>query len=404
MTLLPESFFGSFNAERMTGEIKNFTLLHYKNGELLCDCRYEDGMLLERKDFDKEERHRRIYDYCGNYKITTIYNKSGEVSSKRIFFENHFNISESTNFPINGNEGWEIKKDKPGTEEITFKGKEYTIAYRFENNLQVKLLFDISGCDGSYIINAAYDDLGRMISYTKKRLNDEYDYLNEERRLEYEDDLVIEKLYEDGRESYRITLHDDRKRPLIIAGFDSIEYLEPVKRYVKNPDEKNLLPVIKIIRLEVFDYDKFGNRTWYEEKYYRPDFSKDGLTYYIQDYRYCDKYNIEYGYFYGKTKEDYDDCSEDLTRLEYSENKVCQYRDDQLMAIHYIENEKKIKSEYFRHLSVIRETDEEGNSEVLMQEIDVIEKYDTFGNTVESWVKNSTTGKEDHYEIKVIRN
>jgi hypothetical protein len=404
MTLLHESFFGSFDAERMTGEVKNFTLLHYKNGELLYHLRYENGMLMERIDFDREDRHRRVYEYYGNYKIITIYNKSGEVSSRRIFFENHFNISESTNFLINGNEGWEIKRDKPGTEEIIFKGEGYTMIYRFENNLQVELLFDISGYDGSYIINAAYDELGRMISRTKKRLNEEYDDLNEESRLEYQDDLIIETLYEDGRESYRITLHDDRKRPLIIAGFDNIKYLEPVKKYIKIPDEENLLPVMKIIRLEVFDYDDFGNRIWYEEKYYRPDFSKDGLTYYIQDYRYYDKFNIEYGYFYCRTKEDYDDCSEDLTRLEYSESEVRQYRNDQLMAIHYIENEKKIKSEYFRHFSVIKEIDEEENSEVIMQELDVVENYDNFGNTVESWVKNSTTWIEDHYEVKVIRN
>ncbi|WP_294245463.1 hypothetical protein [uncultured Chryseobacterium sp.] len=396
-----ESFFGSFDVEKMPGDVKDFSLHYYKNEELLYDYRYEGGKLLERKDFDREERHRRVFEYCGNYQITTVYSKSGKVLSKHLQF-NHGLRGEPKSFLIDDDDLQKIHITEDGTEEIYFTNGDRYLAFCFRDQLPLKIRVDFPDVRKTYRIYAEYDNTGRIIYWNKKTADP--NGVNEENWLSYEDGLVIETQHRDGRKNYRITQYDDRKRPLIIAGFDSGDYLEAVKEYIKTPDEKNLLPVMKIIRLEVFDYDKFGNRTWYEEKYYRPDFSKEGLTYYIQDYRYYDKYNIEYKRFYCRTKEEYDDCSEDFTRLEYVENEVRQYQDDQLMAIHHIEDGKKIKSEYFGHRSVIRETNEQGNSEVVLQEFDVVEKYDTFGNRVEYWVKNNVTGKEDHYEVKVIRN
>jgi len=403
--LLHENFFGSFDIEGVADDYKgNFTLHYCKNGELLYFYRYKDSKLFEQKDFDREEKHRRVFEYHDNYKISTVYNKSGEISSRHIIFDNHFNISESTSYLINGNEGWEKKADQAGMEEICFKDESYNIVYRFENKLPVQFIFDIAGYEQSYIINSLYDEQRRVVYRSKKLLNDTFEHMNEERWLEYEDDLVIESIHQDNEKNYKITQYDAEKRPLKIVSFNSENCLELVKKYIKTPDEQNLLPIMNIIRLEVFKYDKFGNRTIYEEKYYRPDFSKKDLACYIQDYKYYDKYNIEYGYFDCKTKEDYDNCSEDLTRLEYSENEVRQYRDDQLIAIYYIENERKIKAEFFRYYSVVKEEDEEGNPGNVMRELDIIEKYDTFGNTVESWIKNSATGQEDHYEVKIIRN
>ncbi|GAA5083227.1 hypothetical protein GCM10023210_01500 [Chryseobacterium ginsengisoli] len=402
--LLHENFHGYFNFESLEHTLnKDIYINYYKNNILVYWNLYRNSKLIERKDFGQEDRHHRVYEYHDNYKISTVYSKSGEISSKHMSFDNCFEINESTSFSVKENNFWKIKNLKNGIEEISIDAQDVRIIYRFKNNRLIELTFDIDGYEKSYIIRAEYDDKGRIIHQNKIffKLND--DSSNEEKWFQYEDDLTIEKIHTEEKYDYKITLYDDEKRPLNRIGFiGNDDNITLVKKYIRSQDEENLKPIMKLMNLEVFVYDKFGNRTVYEEKFYRPDFSTDHLTDYIQDYKYFDKYNIEYGYFYCKTKTDYDDCSEGYEKLEYFKDKVHQYEEGQLVAIHYLENEKRIRSEFFLNKKHIFEKDEDGNTQVLEQDFDIIEKYDRFGNTIESRVKNKTTGETDYYFIEVI--
>lgn len=404
MNRFDENFFGSFNIESLENTLnRDIYINYYKNNTLVYSYLYRNLKVIERKDFDMEERHRRVFEYHNNYRISTVYNKSGEISSKHITFDNCFNISESTSFSIKDNNFWKIKSRENGIEEMSLNEHDVHIVYRFKNNLLIELTFDIDGYENSYVIKAEYDDKGRIIYQNKFffKLND--DNVNEEKWFQYEDELAIEKIFTQGKDHYKITLYDDKKRPLTVVNFiENHDKIELVKKYIRFPDEENLKPIMKFITVEVFRYDTFDNRTTYEEKFYRSDFSTERLTYYIQDYKYFDKYNIEYGYFYCKTKTDYDDCREDSTKLEYFEDKVYQYEKDRLIATHYLKNEKRIRSEFFLNKKHIFEKDEDGKTQILEQDFDVIEKYDRFGNTIESHVKNKTTGETDYYFIEVI--
>lgn len=401
---LHENFFGSFNFESLENTLnRDICINYYKNNTLMYSYLYRNSKLIEQKHFDKDERHRRVFEYHDNYKISTVYSKSGEISSKRIVFNNYFDISESTSFSIKDNNFWKIKSFENGIEEISLNEQDVHITYRFKDNLLIELIFDIDGYENSYVIKAEYDDKFRIIYQNKIFFKQNYDHVNEERWYQYENDLVIEKLYKQGKDYYKITLYDDKKRPLTIIDFiENHDKIELVKKYIRFPDKENLKPIMKFINMKVFKYDTFDNRTTYEEQFYRPDFSTDDLTYYIQDYKYFDKYNIEYGYFYCRTKTDYHDYSEDSTKLEYFEDKVHQYKEDQIIAIHYLENEKRIRSEFFLNKQHIFEKDKDGNTQILEQDFDVIEKYDRFGNTIESHVKNKTTGETDYYFIETI--
>lgn len=370
---------------------------YYKNDNLLFSTFYENSKLVKKFDFESKERSKSVLKYYQNYHFKTVYAESGEISSMHISINNIFNDNGRANYQIKSENDWKIQILENGIQEIRLDYEGVNINYCFQNENLIKLIFEIAEYEDSYIINANYDNLGRIIKKVKEFPKHGF---SEVTLFDYEDDLVIEKSDEN---SFQIKRYDHKNRPLVIVDFNNHEdKLDLIKKYVRNSNEENLIPIMKLIRLETFKYDQFDNQTAHDIKYYRPDFSKERLTSYIEDYVYYDRYNINYGHYYCKTKDDYDDDSESLSTLEYFENKVYQYKDEDLEAIHHIKNEKKIKSEYFSKEYNFEKLKEDRNGEISMSDVYVLEKYDEFGNAVESFVHNKITGKIDNYKVEII--
>lgn len=388
-SLCPRSF------KEKSDEVKE---IHYfKNDKLLFSTFYEKSKLIKKFDFENKERYKSVLKYHQNYHFKTVYAESGEISSMYISIDDIFNDNERKNYQIQSENDWKVQILENGVQEISLNDEGVNISYNFQGDKLVKLIFDVADYKDSYVISAEYDNLGRMVKKVKEFTKHGFSELN---WFDYDDDLIIERSHEC---SFKVKKLNDQKLPLIIIDFNNHEgKLDLVKKYIRDPNEENLSPIMKLIHLETFQYDQFDNRTAHDVMYYRPDFSQEYLTSYIEDRVYYDRYNINYGYYYCKTKEDYDDGSESLSRLEYLENKVYQYTDEVLEAIHYIENNKKVKSEFFNKEYDFEKTKEDRNAEISVSDIYVVEKYDEFGNALESFVNNRTTGKIDNYKIEVI--
>ena len=371
---------------------------YYKNDDLLYSAFYEKSKFIRKINFESEERYKSVLKYQQNYHFKTVYNKLGEISSMYITIKDIFDDNGRKSYQIKSENDWKIQILENGIQEISLEYEGVHINYWFQDKNLIRLIFDITEYSDSYIIDAEYDDLGRIIKKVKQFTKHGF---SEVTSFDYEDGLIIEKLPD---KSFEIKKYNESNHPLIIVSINNHEEdkLDLVKKYIQDPNEENLIPIMKIIHLETFKYDKFDNRTAHDVKYYRPDFSKEHLTSYIEDYVYYDRYNINYGHYYCKTKEDYDDYSESLSTLEYLEDKVYQYKDGGLEAIHHIENGKKVKSEFFKKEYDFEKIKEDGNAEISMNDIYVVEKYDEFGNAVEFFVDNKTTGKRDNYKIEVI--
>lgn len=190
---------------------------------------------------------------------------------------------------------------------------------------------------------------------------------------------------EKSDDSIAYTLLDEKNRKRRIGTFRYIEdKLELFKQYMITQDPETYSLIMKDIRLETFDYDDFDNEISHEILLYRPDFSKDRLTHYLQEENYFDQYNIEYSDFYCRTREDYDDVIEHTFRLEYLDGKVNKYNGDKLLCTFFIENEKKIKAEFFSPDTYSHTT------------------YDEYGNEIESFFKNNISQETTRIRKEII--
>ncbi|MDN3692605.1 hypothetical protein QWZ06_10105 [Chryseobacterium tructae] len=86
-----------------------------------------------------------------------------------------------------------------------------------------------------------------------------------------------------------------------------------------------------------------------------------------------------------QTKEDYDDYSGTLHKLEYLEGKVNEYnQEDELVAVYYIENEKKTHAEFFS------------------PDYFSIKKYDEYGNVIELYTEHKATNFTKTTTLKIL--
>ncbi len=350
----------------------------YENGKLTVSAFFENSKKIRQLNFAHPEVSEIVYEYHQNYSTETALDSEKNILETSIDLNNPFDKRESDPYFFSRGLGLVIEQDE---NEQLFKIHDQII-YRFRGSDLVEIIFDLEGYDESYHLTADYDNEGRPVRMLKKyiRLNDFPDVV---KTYDYFQNGMIER-FED-KISY--TVYDDKKRKIRIGTFGFSEEKEKLYRaYMETMDEEVFPQIMQDIRLETFEYDTFGNQTSYEYSFYRPDFSKNGLTYYLQEYDYFDRYNIEYGSYYCKTKEDYDDDMEHSSQLEYLEDRVNKYTHGKLVAVYYIENGRKVRKEF---------SDEEKET---------YKTYDEHGNILESFVKNKITGETNHMKLEIIYN
>ncbi|KPE52694.1 hypothetical protein [Chryseobacterium indologenes] len=346
----------------------------YENGKLSVSAFFEDSKKIRQLNFLHPEVSEIIYEYHQNYSVETALDSEKNILEKVV----HINDPFGKYYPYFLSKGIGLVIEQNGNEQL-FKIHD-KIVYRFRESDLVEIIFDIEGYDESYHLTAEYDKEGRPVRMLKKYLRLD-DFPDEVKTYDYFENGVIERFEDDI--SY--TVYNDKKRKIRIGTFRFNEEKEKLYRaYMETMDEEIFPQIMQDIRLETFGYDTFDNQTSYEKSFYRPDFSKDGLTHYLQEYDYFDQYNIECGSFYCKTKEDYDDAMEHRSHLEYLEDRVNEYRHDRLVAVYYIENGKKVRKEF----------SDEG--------AETYETYDEYGNTLETCVRNKATGETDHIQLEIL--
>lgn len=346
----------------------------YENGKLTVSAFFENSKKTKQLNFTHPEVSEIIYEYHQNYSAETALDDEKNILEKVIHFNNPF----GKYYPYFLSKGVGLVIEQNGNEQM-FKVHD-RIVYRFRGSDLVEVIFDLEGYDESYHVTVDYDNEGRPVRILKKyiRLNDFPDVI---KTYDYFENGVVERFEDDI--SY--TVYDDKKRKIRIGTFRFNEEKEKLYRaYMETMDEEIFPQIMQDIRLETFEYDTFDNQISYEDSFYRPDFSKNGLTYYLQEYDFFDQYNIETGSFYCKTKEDYDDALEHSFHLEYLEDRVNKYENDRLTTVYHIENGRKVRKEFSN------------------ENLETYETYDQYGNTLDSYVKNKMTGEIDRIQLEII--
>ncbi|WP_153393492.1 hypothetical protein [Chryseobacterium vaccae] len=361
--------------EYLKGDLADILQVNqYENGKLTVSAFFENSKKIRQLNFAHPEVSEIVYEYHQNYSTETALDSEKNILEKVL----HINDPFGKYYPYFLAKGMGLVIEQNGNEQL-FKIHD-KIVYRFRESSLVEVIFDIEGYDESYHLTADCDNEGRPVRMLKKyiRLNDFPDVV---KTYDYFENGVIER-FED-KISY--TIYDDKKRKIRIGTFRFNEEKEKLyQAYMETMDEKIFPQIMQDIRLETFEYDTFDNQISYEKSFYRPDFSKERLTYYLQEYNYFDQYNIETGSFYCKTKEDYDDDMEYSSQLEYLEDRVNKYENDRLTTVYHIENGRKVRKEFSN------------------EHLEAYETYDEYGNTLDSYVKNKMTGEIDRIQLEII--
>ncbi|MDN3692604.1 hypothetical protein QWZ06_10100 [Chryseobacterium tructae] len=285
--------------EPFSGNIKNIHEMHrYENGELVASTFFENSRRTRKLDFRDDERFETIYEYHQNYDAEIIYdydqnNVEYFVSVKNPFDEyKKFDIySADKNFLEQ-----KIKKEGDWQQFLILKTDENEISYTFNGEKLTEMIFEIKGYEESYRINVAYSEDGKTCQVWKKYVNAEYPTIM--KTYEFADNMVIER--EDNQIKYTVS---ERERVVRIGQFSyNEEKLNLFRCYMQTQDEETFSEIMKDIRLETFNYDEFENLILHEVSFYRPDFSKDRLTPYLEEIEHFDQYNIHYGSEYCKRK------------------------------------------------------------------------------------------------------
>lgn len=375
---------GRIMLESFSGTKKNIREVHrYKNGELVASAFFENLRRIRDLNFKKAEEFETIYEYYQNYEAAITYDRSRNNTEYVISIKNLFDGYEGfSTYPIGSRDFLKKKLKEEGDLQQFFivKAGEDEISYTFKGERLTEVIFDIKGYEDSYHINTVYSEDGKTCKVWKKYINADYPTII--KTYEFADNMIIER--EDDWIKY--TVSDERNRVIRIGDFlYDEEKLHLFEHYMQTEDQETFSKIMKDIRLEIFDYDEFDNLVLHQVSSYRPDFSKNRLTPHLEEIEYFDPYNIHYGSEYCKTKDDYDDYKGGSNRLEYLEGRVNEYnKKDELIAIYYIENEKKSHAEFFS--STYFST----------------EKYDEYGNTIEYCRENKVTNTIETIRHEII--
>ncbi|WES99450.1 hypothetical protein P2W68_07480 [Chryseobacterium arthrosphaerae] len=370
--------------ESFSGNKKNIREVHrFQNGDLVASAFFENLKKIRDLNFKDPERFETIYEHHEHYYLQQTYDRSKNITGCSISIKNPFKAPDQFETYALMSKEWlekNIEEENALTKFIILKADNDEISYTFKGERLTEVIFDIKGYEDSYHITTVYSEDQKTCHVWKKYINAEYPTVM--KTYEFTDNMVIER--EGDRIKYIVS--DETDRVIRIGDFlYNEEKLHLFKHYMQTEDQDTFSKIMKHIHLEIFNYDEFDNLTLHETSFYRPDFSKDRLTPQLEEIEYFDQYNIHYGSVYCKTKDDYDDYSGGENRLEYLEGRVNEYnKKDELIAIHYIENEKKTHAEFFSSTNFSTE------------------KYDEYGNTIEWYTENKVTNTIETIKQEII--
>lgn len=370
--------------EDFSGNKKNIREVHrFQNGEPVASAFFENFKKIREQNFKDPEKFETLYEYHEHYYLQLFYDRSKNSTGGSISIKNPFEGPDKFDTYALASKEWlekNIKEENGFTKFTILKVDDDEVSYTFKGTMLVEVIFKFKTYEDSCQISIDCIEDDKTYQYRKKYFNIE-DLLIK-KTFEFDDNMMIEK--EDDRIMY--TVYDERKRIRRRGSFlYDEEKLHLFKHYMQTEDQETFSTIMKNIHLEIFNYDKFDNLTLHETSSYRPDFSKDRLTPHLEEIEYFDPYNIHYGSEYCKTKEDYDDFTGGTNRLEYLEGRVNEYDDnEELVAVHYIENGKKTHAEFFSPSYFSTET------------------YDEHGNTIEWYTENKITNTVETIKQEII--
>lgn len=370
--------------EDFSGNKKNIREVHrFQNGGPVASAFFENLKKIRELNFKDPERFETLYEHHGHYYLQQSYDRSKNIIGCSISIKNPFEGPDQFETYALMSKEWlekNIKEEKGLTKFTILKVDDDEISYTFNGTMLVEIIFKFKTYQDSYRVTVDCDDDGKTYHYKKNYFNNE-GWLTT-KIFEFDENMIIER---DG-DDIRYTVSDEQGRVRRMGSFRyNEEKLDLFKHYMKTEDQETFSKIMKNIYLETFNYDEFDNLILHKTEAYRPDFSKDRLTSYDERINYFDKYNIKYGVEYIETKEDYDYHSESMNRLEYLEGKVNEYNEnEELVAVHYIENGRKTHTEFFSPTSFSTE------------------KYDEYGNTIEWYTENKVTNTVETISQEII--
>jgi hypothetical protein len=370
--------------EDFSGNKKNIREVHrFYNGKPVASAFFENFKKIRELNFNESEKFETIYEYHEHYYLKLFYDDSKNSKGGSISIKNPFEgPNKFETYGLVSKEWLEknIKEEKGLTKFTILKVDDDEISYTFNGTMLVEIIFKFKTYQDSYHVTVDCNEDGKTYHYKKNYFNNE-DYFTT-KIFEFEENMVIEKQWD----NIQYTVSDEQGRVRRMGCFrNNEERLDLFKHYMKTEDQETFSKIMKEIYLETSDYDEFDNLVMYKTEAYRPDFSKDHLTSYDEQINYFDKYNIKYGDEYIETKEDYDYHSENLNRLEYLEGRVNKYnKKDELVAVYYIENEKKTHAEFFSPTYF------------------ATEKYDEYGNAIELYTENKVTNTIETIRHEIV--
>ncbi len=370
--------------DNFSGNKKNIREVHrFYNGKPVASAFFENFKKIRELNFNESEKFETVYEYHEHYYLKLFYDDSKNSKGGSISIKNPYEgPNKFETYGLVSKEWLEknIKEEKGLTKFTILKVDEDEISYTFNGAMLVEIIFKFKTYQDSYHVTVDCNEDGKTYHYKKNYFNNE-DYFTT-KIFEFEGNMIIERQWD----NIQYTVSDEQGRVRRMGRFRyNEEKLDLFKHYMKTEDQETFSKIMKDTHLEIFNYDEFDNLILHEISFYRPDFSKDRLTPYLEETEHFDHYNIHYGSEYCKTKEDYDDYIETLHRLEYLEGRVNQYnKKDELIAIYYIENEKKTYAEFFSPTCFSTE------------------KYDGYGNTIEWYTENKITNTIETIRQEIV--